>query len=90
MELRPDSRLAQIMGAQRLRVNSTHHQAVESVGEGWVITAAAPDGVCEAIECPAHPFALGVQWHPERMTQEEQAALFSALVAAAAREKGEE
>ena len=45
-------------------VNSTHHQSVEKPGPFSVI-ARAPDGVIEAIALPDHPFAVGVQWHPE-------------------------
>jgi putative glutamine amidotransferase len=46
-------------------VNSRHHQAVKSVAPGFIVSATAPDGVIEAIEDPAQPFCLGVQWHPE-------------------------
>jgi putative glutamine amidotransferase len=52
-----------------LEVNSTHHQAVKTVGQGLVATAVAQDGVVEAIEDPVLPFVLGVQWHPESMTE---------------------
>jgi len=45
-------------------VNSTHHQAVLSPGS-MRIAATAEDGIIEAIEAPDHPFAIGVQWHPE-------------------------
>lgn len=47
-------------------VNSLHHQAVGAVGEGFRLTAWAPDGVAEAMEHDALPL-LGVQFHPERM-----------------------
>lgn len=60
-----------------LQVNSTHHQAVNDPGR-LRITGRAPDGVVEAVELDAHPFCLGVQWHPELL----DCALFSALVAA--------
>jgi putative glutamine amidotransferase len=46
-------------------VNSRHHQAVNHVAAGFRVSATAPDGVIEAIEDPATPFCLGVQWHPE-------------------------
>lgn len=51
-------------GPPELRVNSTHHQAIADPG-ALVVTGRAPDGVVEVAEHPEHPFALGVQWHPE-------------------------
>lgn len=53
-----------LTGCEFLEVNSTHHQAVAEPGNASV-SAFAPDGVIEAIELPGHPFALGVEWHPE-------------------------
>jgi putative glutamine amidotransferase len=67
VEIVPDSLLARLVGRQPLPVNSTHHQAVRRVGTGVLVSARAPDGVVEAIELPDLPFALGVQWHPERV-----------------------
>ncbi len=53
---------------QGVDVNSTHHQAVDDPGAfvpcGW-----AEDGVVEVIAHPTHPFAVGVQWHPELLGQ---------------------
>ena len=66
VEIVPDSLLARVIGKQPLGVNSTHHQAVRRPGAGVLVSARAPDGVIEAIELPDLPFALGVQWHPER------------------------
>jgi putative glutamine amidotransferase len=65
------SELERIAGAGPLRVNSRHHQAVtpERLAHGLVEAARTEAGglvVLEAIEAPDHPFALGVQWHPER------------------------
>ncbi len=62
---------ARIFGTNRIGVNSYHHQAVREAGEGFIISAYSEDGIPEAIERPGHPFALGVQWHPECMQQEE-------------------
>ena len=63
------SRIADVFGAGRLRVNSMHHQAIRTLGEGIVVTArSADDGVIEGIEVPDHPFMVGVQWHPEALS----------------------
>ena len=66
-------------------VNSLHHQALGRVGEGLTITACAPDDIIEAVELPDHPFALGVQWHPEALVDDSppMRRLFEALVQAA-------
>jgi putative glutamine amidotransferase len=79
------TRLAALLGAGALPVNSTHHQAVKTVGRGVVVSARAADGVIEAIELDGLPFALGVQWHPEAVLRHDarQAALYRGLVAAA-------
>lgn len=45
-------------------VHSTHHQAIDDLGEGLVVTAVAPDGVIEAVVHETLPI-FGVQWHPE-------------------------
>jgi putative glutamine amidotransferase len=57
--------LADALGRGQLMVNSTHHQAVKTVGPGLQVSAVSPDGVIEAIECKQEPFVVGVQWHPE-------------------------
>lgn len=65
----PGSLLAKIAGAEAFAVNSLHHQAVREPAPALHVCAASPDGVIEAVELPEHPFYLGVQWHPERMWQ---------------------
>lgn len=74
--------LARIVGKDRIAVNSAHHQAVATVPDGVVINSYAPDGVIEGIEYTAHPFCLGVQWHPEYHITPADTALFDALVGA--------
>ncbi len=75
---------AEASGPVRLRVNSTHHQAVRRLAPGLVSCAIAPDGIIEGIEMPDYPFLLGVQWHPEYLWEKDPAAaaLFRAFVAA--------
>ena len=62
----PGSLLHKYIGS-RLYVNSFHHQAVNFPGKGVDVCARAQDGTVEGIELKSHPFALGVQWHPECM-----------------------
>jgi putative glutamine amidotransferase len=85
------TKLGRILSDQELNVNSSHHQAIGRVAEGLRVTAKAPDGIVEGLEDPAHPFYVGVQWHPEDMPGESSAsAIFGAFVEAArkyAREK---
>jgi putative glutamine amidotransferase len=61
-----DSALFDVVMRSKLRVNSIHHQAVASLGNGLRAVAHAPDGVIEAIEFTEPlSFFIGVQWHPE-------------------------
>lgn len=60
------SRLSRILG-NAAYTNSFHHQAVYKTGKGLLVSGTCGDGVVEAIELASHPFALGVQWHPESM-----------------------
>ena len=80
----PDTLLAAIVGAKRLAVNSAHHQAVATPGNGAVVNALAPDGVVEGVEHPGYRFALGVQWHPEYAVDPRDPAIFDAFVRASA------
>lgn len=81
VEVDPTSLLGRCGLGDLREVNSHHHQGVARVGDGGrVIARSLPDGVVEAVEWPAHPFALGVQWHPEDPPMD---GLFAGLVAAA-------
>ncbi|MBR9857047.1 MAG: gamma-glutamyl-gamma-aminobutyrate hydrolase [Gammaproteobacteria bacterium] len=57
--------LSRLAGSEAQQVNSLHMQGTRLVGEGARVEATAPDGLVEAISLLDHPFALGVQWHPE-------------------------
>ena len=85
VEVSANTLLASIVGAQRLAVNSAHHQAVATPGNGAVVNARAPDGVVEGIEHPGYRFALGVQWHPEYAVDPRDPAIFDAFIRAAQR-----
>ena len=80
----PGSRLHAVVGGLGVGVNTLHHQAVDSVGAGLVVSATAPDGTIEAVEGAGERLVLGVQWHPELLPgHEEHASLFAWLVSAA-------
>ena len=61
-------------------MNTTHHQAVARLGRGLVAEGHAPDGVIEAIVHDDHPYAVGVQWHPELLADDVSDALYGDLV----------
>lgn len=84
VEIDPDSRLREILGFARCRVNSLHHQSVDRLGKGLTAVAHERSGIIQAIECGAADFMMGVQWHPEFLVfSSPQQRLFRALVAAA-------
>lgn len=82
----PDSRLAAILGASPVEVNSFHHQSVRELGAGLRAVAWAADGVIEGVEDGERPFTVGVQWHAEGIVDRlEQARLFAEFVTAGQR-----
>lgn len=64
VHLEPSSRCHDLLG-EVTKVNSLHHQAVDDTGAFLAVGWSIEDGVVEAMELPAHRFAVGVQWHPE-------------------------
>ncbi|MBI4630491.1 MAG: gamma-glutamyl-gamma-aminobutyrate hydrolase family protein [Chloroflexi bacterium] len=67
-------------------MNSLHHQSVKDPASNLIVTALSPDGVVEGLEMPGHRFAVGVQWHPEALQdQEAMRKLFKELVSAASK-----
>jgi putative glutamine amidotransferase len=87
VEILPGTRLREILGTERVAVNSFHHQSVDRLGEDLVLSARSPDGVVEGIEMPRGRwrFVVGVQWHPESFWDHPPGfkPLFEALVRAA-------
>jgi putative glutamine amidotransferase len=90
VRIQPGSRLASVLDQELsdIQVNSSHHQALNRLGDNLRITAISPrDNVVEAVELqsPGH-FVVGVQWHPERTFAVNgfSRSLFEAFVDAAA------
>lgn len=75
------TRLAGLVGAGGLTVHSYHHQGVDRVGDGLVVTARTDDGLVQAFETPDASYLVAVQWHPEENSADRR--LFAGLVAAA-------
>ena len=84
------SRMAAVFGAGAVRVNSMHHQGIRTLGEGLVATAHAPDGLIEGIESSDGRWVVGVQWHPEALTDGDakSRALFAEFIEAARDRRG--
>ena len=84
VRIEPQSRVAAMLGADEVEACSWHHQAIDRMGQGLRAVAWAADDVIEAVEHTAHPWCIGVQWHPEMQLDEApQRGLFAALVTAA-------
>ena len=83
IEVVAGSKAAQAMGTTRPRTHCVHHQAIDRLGSGLVVTAWTDD-VIEGVELPDR-WVVGVQWHPEDTAASDpaQQALFDAFVAAA-------
>jgi putative glutamine amidotransferase len=74
--------LHKIVGGKTVNVNTAHHQSVAKPAPGAIVNATTTDGVIEGIEFPAHPFCLGVQWHPEYHVDPTDVKIFKAFVEA--------
>ncbi len=85
VEVASGTRLAAIVPARTMNVNSAHHQAVKAVAPGLIVDAVAPDGVIEGIEDPSRRYFIGVQWHPEFSIDPGDMKLFTALIEACRR-----
>ena len=83
--IEPGTQLHRIFGKRRLRANSYHHQVVDKVAPGWVVSARTEDGLIEGIEKPGKRFLVGFQPHPELLVDDypEFRKLFRAFVQAA-------
>jgi len=77
-----ESKLQQILKKDQIAVNSSHHQAISKLGDGLTAVAFSEDKIIEAIEMNSERFVVGVQWHPERLSDQypEQQRLFDGFM----------
>jgi putative glutamine amidotransferase len=75
-----DSRIAGLIGGAVIG-KSYHHQSIDRLADGLVVTARTDDGTIQAVELPNLAFGVAVQWHPEQDSDDIR--LFEGLVAAA-------
>lgn len=88
VSLLADSLIARTLGKERITVNTSHKQSIRTPGRGLRVIATAPDGVIEGIEDPTFPLFVGVQWHPERMSDsDDHMKLFRLLIERAGAQK---
>ncbi len=81
VEIEGGTRLAHLLMASAIQVNSFHHQAPDRIGGGLRVAARAPDGIIEGLEWDTPDWwAVGVQWHPEELDGKWEAGLFGAFV----------
>ena len=62
---------AKVVGHTDVLANSSHKQSIRQVGRGLKVIATSPDGIIEGVEDESFPLWLGVQWHPERLHEED-------------------
>lgn len=72
VKIKSGSLLYGLFNKDEITVNSTHHQAVKSLGENLKAAAESCDGFIEAYESISHPFCVGVQWHPEHIFRKDE------------------
>ncbi len=64
-----DTPLYYLIGEERIKANSFHHQSIKKLGEGLETMATADDGIIEAVYAPNYRYLRAFQWHPERIYQ---------------------
>jgi putative glutamine amidotransferase len=84
IDILPGTRLHDIIGLSRCRVNSIHHQSVNHLAAGLKVAAVDRHGIVQGLDAEVGTFIVGVQWHPEFLVfNRPQQRLFRALVDAA-------
>lgn len=73
------SMLAEAYGSGEIKTNTLHHQGIDRLAEDLIVEGRTDDGLVEAARCNGSWWALGVQWHPERLDTDHQQPLFGAF-----------
>lgn len=79
------TKLYDIVKESIIDTNSVHHQSIDKLGKDLVISAYTDDKVIEAIELKIHPFAIGLQWHPEYLLSKHEFAIFREFISIASK-----
>ncbi len=79
VDFEPDSLLAGVYGSEQLKTNTLHHQGIAVLADGLIVEGRTEDGLIEAARCDGSWWALGVQWHPERLDMDHKEPLFGAF-----------
>ncbi len=82
VHVKKGSLLADIISANRVTVNSFHHQAIKALADGLYIDSMSSDGYIEAYHLEGHNFLLGIQWHPEALFDRDESSkrIFEAFI----------
>ena len=80
VRIQDNTKLHSIISTNDIMVNSAHHQAIKTPGNGLIVNALSADGIIEGIEDPTKKFCIGVQWHPEFFIQGADIKLLKAFI----------
>jgi putative glutamine amidotransferase len=80
VRIQDNTKLHSIISTNDIMVNSAHHQAIKTPGNGLIVNALSEDGIIEGIEDPTKNFCIGVQWHPEFFIQGADIKLLKAFI----------
>jgi putative glutamine amidotransferase len=86
VKVESNSILGSLVGSAVSNAALYHHQGIDQVGEGLIVSAKTEDGIIEAIELEDHPFGVAVQWHPEQTLEDLR--IFEGLIQAAKKYRG--
>lgn len=78
--IKEDTLFRSLSEADKIEVNTTHHQSIDEIAPGLLVSGRAPDGIIEAIESTNHQFVVGVQWHSEYLNTDLDRNLFKRLI----------